>query len=333
MRVGLDGLGGDELLQSGVWGAFRNKLGWRALPVRMIGTDVNGTLLLLCRRTLLGTFVYCPLGPQAQPQAGASSIWLERIARAVRPLLPATSFVVRFDPPWPEDDWSGICRAVAPAVQPLSTVIIDIRRDDADLMAAMKAKTRYNVRLAERRGVVVREVGSGGLDHWYRLHSAMARRQGITKHSLQYFRQLFHTADSYPGRRPRFLLLVAEYAGEEVAGIIVSLFGQRARYLYGASSEHHRDVMPNYGLQWAAMRIAREAGCHTYDLFGIPRSADPTLPMSGLYRMKTGFGGTIEHRVNAYDAVLNRPRHAAFRAAESARVRYLKRGRGVGLGG
>ena len=266
-RVELDALSGDELLQSGFWGTFRARLGWRPLAVAVSGAGVAGTVLLLCRRTPAGTFVYCPLGP------------------------------------------------------------------GADLLAAMKPKTRYNVRLAERRGVVVREAGAAGLYGWYRLHRDMARRQGITRHSLRYFRELFLTADTYPGRRPRLLLLMAACEGEDVAGIVVSLFGRRARYLYGASSDRHRHAMPNYGLQWTAMRLAREAGCQTYDLFGIPRTADPALPMAGLYRMKTGFGGEIVHRAPAHDAVLNRPRHAAFRGAERARAWYLHRGRAPGHGG
>lgn len=332
-RVELDALAGDELLQSGFWGAFRRRLGWRPLPVAVTGVGAAaGTVLLLCRRTPAGTFVYCPLGPGTEAPSGESGAYLDRMARAVRPLLPPASFAVRFDPPWPEERWSGAVRA-APAVQPQSTVIVDLRRDDAELLAAMKPKTRYNVRLSERRGVVVREAGPAGLDGWYRLHCGMARRQGITRHSRRYFGELFATAAAYPGRRPRLLLLMAEYAGEQVAGIVVSLFGRRARYLYGASSDRHRQAMPNYRLQWAAMRLAREAGCHTYDLFGIPRSADPALPMAGLYRMKTGFGGTIVHRAPAYDAALNRPRYAAFRLAETARARYLLRGRAPGGAG
>ena len=331
-RIELDALAGDELLQSGFWGSFRARLGWRPLAVAVSGAGVAATVLLLCRRTPAGTFVYCPLGPGAEPPSAACGAYLDRLARAARPLLPPASFAVRFDPPWPEDRWSGRWRA-APAVQPQSTVFVDLQRDEADLLAAMKPKTRYNVRLAERRGVVVREVGAAGLDGWYRLHRDMAHRQGITRHSLRYFRELFLTADTYPGRCPRLLLLMAACNGEDVAGIVVSLFGRRARYLYGASSDRHRHAMPNYGLQWTAMRLAREAGCRTYDLFGIPRTADPALPMAGLYRMKTGFGGQIVHRAPAHDAVLNRPRHAAFRGAERARAWYLHRGRAPGHGG
>lgn len=331
-RVELDALAGDELLQSGFWGTFRARLGWHPVAAAVSGAGVAGTVLLLSRSTPAGTFVYCPLGPQAEPPAEASGACLDGMARAVRPLLPTGSFAVRFDPPWPEERWCGGRRA-APHVQPQSTVIVDLRPEEGDLLAAMKAKTRYNVRLSERRGIAVREAGAAGLDGWYRLHRDMARRQGITRHSLRYFRELFLAADTYPGRRPRLLLLMAAHDGEDVAGIVVSLFGRRARYLYGASSDRHRHAMPNYGLQWTAMRLARQAGCETYDLFGIPRSADPTLPMAGLYRMKTGFGGAIVHRAPAHDAVLNRPRHAAFRAAERARAWYLHRGRKPGAGG
>ena len=328
-RVELEALAGDELLQSGFWGAFRARLGWRPLAVDVAGV---GTVLLLGRRTPAGTFVYCPLGPRAEPTSGRE----RRVSRSPGPGRSTVAAAGQPRRPLRYAVAGGALvrrRRAAPAVQPRSTVIVDLLRDEADLLAAMKPKTRYNVRLAARRGVVVREAGAAGLDGWYRLHRDMARRQGITRHSLRYFRELFRTADTYTGRRPRLLLLMAACEGEDVAGIVVSLFGRRARYLYGASSDRHRHAMPNYGLQWTAMRLAREAGCHTYDLFGIPRTADPALPMAGLYRMKTGFGGEIVHRAPAHDAVLNRPRHAAFRAAERARAWYLHRGRSPGAGG
>ena len=87
-RVELDALAGDELLQSGFWGAFRRRLGWRPLPVAVTGAGAAGTALLLCRRTPAGAFVYCPLGPQTEAPSGASGAYLDRMARAVRPLLP-----------------------------------------------------------------------------------------------------------------------------------------------------------------------------------------------------------------------------------------------------
>lgn len=322
--VNLDMLSGDELLQSGFWGAFRSRFGWEPLALDVIGNGATGTVLLLSRKTLLGTFVYCPLGPQMEPTDGGGEAYLRHIANAARSLLPPASFAIRFDLPWPEDASYRLENA-APAVQPKSTVILDLRRKESVLLSEMKSKTRYNIRLAERHGVIVSEKGPSALEDWYQLHRDMARRQGITCHGERYFHELFATVEEYPGRAPRLLLLMAEYAGEAVAGIIVSLYGSRARYLYGASSDRHRNVMPNYLLQWTAMKMAREAGCFSYDLFGIPRSADPSLPMAGLYRMKTGFGGRILHRAGAYEEVLKPIRHAGFRAAEAIRSVYFRR--------
>jgi lipid II:glycine glycyltransferase (peptidoglycan interpeptide bridge formation enzyme) len=173
----------------------------------------------------------------------------------------------------------------------------------------MKSKTRYNIRLARRRGVEVRVTDEKGLEEWHRLHRETARRKGIVEESSKYFEDLFMMENP----RGRIRLLQASRGGGTLAAAVIARYKDRAYYLYGASSARERRVMAPYALQWACITYAREAGCRSYDLYGIPPSNDPSHPMWGLYRFKTGFGGKIRHYRGCWDYPFDRElykRHA-----------------------
>lgn len=315
---------GDELLQSRLWGAFKRQFGWEPHSFRIDGALESYTLLALARGTPLGRLLYVPYGvPPATP-----------LALLTRELSStAAAATVRFDLSWSvEAEVTGARKAVAD-VQPATTVVVDLRAGDDALLAAMKSKTRYNVRLAERRGVSIRVHTArasleGPLQAWSRLYQETARRHGITAHSAVYFRALFQLAaaatDVSTSSAARIFLIEARGGGELLAGIVVSVCGGQARYLYGASSETDRRSMPNYALQWAAMRLGKENGCGTYDMFGIPPTADPAHPWYGLYRLKTGFGGDIVHRAGCWDVPGSGWGFRLMRAAERARIWYFR---------
>jgi len=117
---------------------------------------------------------------------------------------------------------------------------------------------------------------------------------------------------------------VARHEGRALAAIITVFHGTEAIYLYGASSDEGRNLMPAYALQWEAIRAARDAGCRSYDLYGIPPSDDPGHPMAGLYRFKTGFGGEVRHYAGAWDYVYRPVAYRAFRLAERGRLFWHK---------
>jgi lipid II:glycine glycyltransferase (peptidoglycan interpeptide bridge formation enzyme) len=190
----------------------------------------------------------------------------------------------------------------------------------------MKPKWRYNIRLSERKGVCVREGRGEDLATFYDLLQVTARRDRFEIHSLGYYRAAF---DLLVPDRAR--LLIAEFEGEPLAAIFVSALGEEAIYLYGASGNSHRELMPNHALHWAAMQWARARGCTRYDLWGIgeenavqsvPESASARAALpAGLYQFKQGFGGSIVRYISAYDAILSRARHALY-----ARLAALGRG-------
>jgi len=321
-----------SFLQSAAWGRFKAGFGWtaRAFLVEW-EPGLSRPLLVLCRKIAPGVrMAYAPLGPEppdglGAPPGGAAA----EIARGIRPHLPPDVAFVRFDPPWSGPDGGfpeGLpppFRRAAADVQPPDTVVVDLSPSPEDILAAMKPKWRYNIGLAEKRGVSVDpspDSGAGlrsGLGAFHGLLAETARRDGISMHGLEYYEALFGAYGGEPQQSVR--LYVARHGGERLAAAVVLFRGEEATYLYGASSNDRRNLMAPYALQWRAMRDAKEAGCLRYDLFGIPPDENPDHPMAGLYRFKTGFGGAILHRPGSWDFPYRPARCALFALAESLR--------------
>ena len=333
LPIALDDLQpGDELLQSALWGRFKQRFGWHPQAVSWQAAGSGGTLLALTRPTPFGLLAYVPGAPAAAPATGDPARVLAELApRIALPRAGAAArrpALVRYDLPWPAAavPLTGARLYRAPVdVQPTSTVLVDLLEDEARLLARMKPKTRYNIRLAQRRGVTVAVLPAAAargrpLADWYRLYRATAARHRITTHSERYFAALFELAAA--AAAPELFLLSAGYRDELLGGIVVSICGRMGRYLYGASAPRRRELMANYALQWAALRLARERGCHTYDLYGIPPAADPSHPWFGLYQFKTGFGGAIVHRRGCWDYALQPLSYRLLRQGELLRRRY-----------
>ncbi len=296
---------------------------------------------------------YVPLGPciPCENPYERGEV-LSATASAVRPYLPAGTVFVRFDPPWTCGDGSvaskrdavlrggtergggdgsiggartARARKAPMDVQPPDTVLVDLSVSRDDMLEAMKPKWRYNVRLAEKKGVSVRRFDgkdalAGALEEFYRLYLETAKRDGIAIHGFTYYRRLLESIGPQ-----RVSVYLAESGGKAIASIITLCFGTEATYLYGASSNEGRNLMPAYLLQWKAMLDAKESGCAVYDMYGIPPNADPSHPMHGLYRFKTGFGGSVTHRVGSHDVPLIPLAYGAYALAERARALWFKR--------
>ncbi|MEM9424187.1 MAG: peptidoglycan bridge formation glycyltransferase FemA/FemB family protein, partial [Spirochaetota bacterium] len=194
---------------------------------------------------------------------------------------------------------AGFYRA-AQRVQVPDTVLLDLRPGEEELLAQMHKKHRYNIRLAQKKGVEVRSVvGSEGLEEWYALYQITARRDKIGIHNFAYYRTLFEQLEGEPDAS-LFLYMAYDSAdgsdSPALAGIIVLHYRGTATYMYGASSNRKRELMPNYLLQWHAISQARAAGLCCYDFFGVPPHSEPGHPLHGLYRFKVGFGAYLVQR-------------------------------------
>ncbi len=308
--------------------------------------------MLVLERRLAGrfSFLYVPRGPvlDSTDDEGKSRSLAEFAERARG--LSDTAVFLRLDPPWSAteavssgDDETSIAgfdeksrpapgapfRRASMDIQPPDTVILPLRnagtpRSDEELLSAMKPKWRYNIRLAGKKGVAVADEGAAGIDVFYDLYRTTSERDRIAIHPKSYYETMFSLAKDYGSAAPRLGLWVARHEGAPLAAIITSFANGKAVYLYGASSDEKRNLMPAYALQWEAIRAARDSGCAEYDFFGIPPCDDPAHPMSGLYRFKTGFGGRIEHFAGSWDYVYRPVPYAAYRTAEAARKFWFK---------
>ncbi len=193
-------------------------------------------------------------------------------------------------------------------IQPPRTIIVDINSAEEQILARMKQKTRYNIRLAEKKGVTVRTWAD--IESFHKMMLVTGGRDGFGVHAREYYQR------AYDLLHPKQMgeLLLAEYEGKPLAALFVAQYGNRAYYLYGASTDEERNRMPTYLLQWEAMKWAKARGCEEYDLWGIPDEEEATLEANfetrhdglwGVYRFKRGFGGELKRAVQAMDKVYN----------------------------
>jgi len=332
--------GADSFLQSDLWGRFKSRFGWEA---KAFSVDWNQggarPLLALSRRIApLLSMTYIPWGPELpadfpnDPNLRAQAS--DELARALQPFLNST--FIRFDLPWFDIGGgkptlpTGRFRRAGADIQPPDTVLVDLTPPLDEILTAMKPKCRYNIGLAEKRGVVISEQDDN-IEVFYLLLKETALRDGIAVHNIEYYRALFEESRNKNSQTvpTQLRLYIARHENDDLAGIVTLFRGKQATYLYGASSNIKRNLMAPYALQWKAMRDAKAYGCTVYDLFGIPPDESPGHPMAGLYRFKTGFGGSIVHRPGSWDYPYKPVPHALFKNAESLRKKLMQRKRGV----
>ena len=326
-----------SFLQTGFWGAFKSSFGWR--PQHFLIGNEKEPLLVLERRLARGvSFAYLPRGPIANVAESERTEYLVALAVALKPLLSRDCVFLRFDPPWYTEETDSIpetldrpclgrpLRRATMDIQPPDTTTLALAdRSDEELLAGMKPKWRYNIRLAEKKGVAVAvESGHEAVDTFYDLYRTTAERDKIALHPKAYYERLLDMASGYDGPAPDLRLWIARFEGKPIAAIVTSFRKTEAVYLYGASSDEERNRMPAYALQWAAIRAARDAGCSYYDFYGIPPRQDSHHAMAGLYRFKTGFGGKVLHYAGSWDYALSPMLYLGYRTAEAVRNYWFK---------
>ena len=184
-------------------------------------------------------------------------------------------------------------------IQFRNTVMIDLSASEDEMLARMKQKTRYNVRLANKKGVRVRVGSKDDLPMLYKMYAETSLRDGFVIRDEGYYRTVWQTF--MVSKSPTCEPLTAEVDGEPVAAIFVFYFAGRAYYLYGMSRQAHREKMPNYLLQWEAMRRAKAMGCLMYDLWGAPDEFNEDDSLWSVFRFKEGLGGEVVRTLGAWD--------------------------------
>ena len=301
-----------HILQTDAWGHLKSAFGWEAERVAL--ADSEGALACgaLVLHRAFPPMAYIPRGPIVNwadgAQVRALLAELEHRARKRRAIL------LKLEPDISDipDHRSALAacglRPSPHLIQPPRTILLNITGEEETILGRMNQGTRRKIRLSERREVTLRRGGPDDLDSFSTLMAATGERNVFGIHAPAYYRAAY-TLFAPQGRAA---LLMASHDGRDLAGLMVFAFGNRAWYFYGASSGEESHRMPAYGLQWEAIRWARECGCVVYDLWGIPDEDPAALEAQfqarsdglwGVYGFKRGFGGEIWRSVGAWDMV------------------------------
>jgi lipid II:glycine glycyltransferase (peptidoglycan interpeptide bridge formation enzyme) len=313
------GLRGAHALQTWQWGQVKAHVGWRAHP--LVWRDATGKVcagaLVLQRSAPLGLSVmYAPRGPMLDwENTGLAAKVLDDLQKFARE---QGAIFLKIDPELSlgvgirgeEDERPNPAGLAVQAdltargwrfsdeqIQFRNTVLVGLNEDEDDLLMRMKSKTRYNIRLAKRRGVTMRPGGVEDIDLLYRMYAHTSVRDDFLIRGKDYYDLVWRTFFKADLAEP----LIAEVEGEPVGAVVIFRFGGRAWYIHGMSLDEHREKMFSYRLQWEAMLRSKEAGCTAYDMWGAPDTFDKSDPMWGVYRFKDGFGGQVVRTLGAWD--------------------------------
>lgn len=290
-----------HFLQCGAWGEVKSHFGW--YPRRIQVGDV-GAQVLFRKLPLKQTIAYVPKGPVGKPD---QNFWSE-----LNELCHAQSAIfLKIEP----DYWEGdntlkqdtwVAFQESDNIQPRRTIIVDLSAGEDAVLSRMKQKTRYNINLAVKKGIVVkpwRDFESLG-----KMFAITADRDGFGVHTALYYQKVF---EEYH-KSGQVEVLCGFLDTTPLAVIMVIKQGDRSWYVYGASTNLERNRMPTYLLQWEGIRWAIAQGCKTYDLWGIPDEEESDLEAGfegrsdglwGVYRFKRGFGGEVFRSATAHDRV------------------------------
>lgn len=315
-----------HVLQTWEWGQVKTRFGWQPFP--RLWQDASGTVqaaALILERSFRLPGLNREFRIQYVPRGPMLCTWEdEDLRRRVlsdlhRSAIDRQAIFIKIDPEVIQG--RGISGTISSRendlaqelvrngwlyspeqVQFRNTIVVDLKPEPDEILSRMKQKTRYNIRLAERKGVAVRPGGLQDIDLLYRMYAQTALRDGFAIREKDYYQHVwetFHQANMAD-------FLIAEVDDQAIAAVIVFRFAGRAWYMYGMSLDLHREKMPNHLLQWQAMLKVREQGCYAYDMWGAPDTFDPSDEMWGVYRFKEGFGGEVIRYIGAWDLPVQR---------------------------
>ena len=295
-----------HLLQTTPWGEVKEEFGWRVsrVSVGQIGAQI------LFKPLVLGfSWAYIAKGPVGKPDEGFWSL-IADICKKHRAVFLKIEPDLEQERQNPQIQFFPINSAQKSihTIQPRRTLIVNLEGSEEDILLRMKQKTRYNIRLSERKGVMVHS--SEDVDRFFELLQITGQRDAFGIHSKEYYTKVFNAFVA----KKLGKLLFAVYEGILLSAAMIFFHGKRSWYFYGASSNQHRNLMAPYAIQWEAIRWAKSKGCNQYDLWGVPdvdydnleaEFTDRSDGLWGVYRFKRGFGGKLTRSIGAWDVVYN----------------------------
>jgi len=303
------------------------KSGWGSEIVVSRGSDgkIKGSMLVLIQRlpVIGSSLLYAPHGPVCDYYDTETIKDLLDGAKLLAKRYRA--YLLKVDPIIEENDIKAIenftslgfsfkpNKKYGETIQPRSNHMIDnlSGKTEQELLMSFTQKTRYNIRLAAKHGVECRIMREDGIDDFYRLYQITSERDNFGIRSKEYYRNMVKAF----GEHCRLYLCYHE--GKAISGALCIRFAGRTHYVFGASANEGRQLMPNHLMQWEMIKWALEGGCHTYDFMGTPKPEDENSPMYGLYRFKSGFGGRNVTYAGEFDYVFNPLVNAIFNCCKA----------------
>lgn len=308
-----------HILQTARWAQLKRAFDWQDQQVALahLGDTLPQAVTLMLYRSLplnLSRLAYVPRGPVMDwNNAAMRDAMLAQLTNAARA---NGAFAIKFEPDLDDTPENRAMlttlglRESHQTVQPPRTILIDVSGDEDDILMRMSQSTRRKVRTPYKKGVTFRHGTVHDIETFSAVIEETSERNDFGVHSQKYYQMAY----ALFGRPGKVTLILAEWEGKTLGAIMCYAQGSRAWYFYGASASIERNRMATYGLQWEAIKWARQKGCRWYDMWGIPDEDEETLEdqfqrrddgLWGVYGFKRGFGGVVSRSVGAWDLILN----------------------------
>ncbi|MDZ7666668.1 MAG: peptidoglycan bridge formation glycyltransferase FemA/FemB family protein [Desulfotignum sp.] len=329
----------DIIFQTQYWAQVKARLGWQPRAYDIEDRISKNDMLVLVKSLNDGACAaYVPQGPEFGPHRESYGPYLESLSESIVDQMDSDVAFIRYDLPWespyteifdkkpahefPDErirelrmnfgtkNWNFRKTPVDMTVA--DSYVIDIDGTEDTILGRMKSKTRYNIRLAARKGVRVYAACTKALPVFHELHLETAKRKGFLVREYSYFETLF-SSQKEKSDPCEIKLMLAVHGRDVLAGAIVAITEKTAYFLYGASAVNKRNFMSSYALHWETIRYAKALNCRTYDMGAVSPAHLTEHPFFGLYRFKTGFGGRIVHRAGSWDYPIDQDAYSSFR--------------------
>ncbi len=298
-----------QFLQSWQWGQFQEKVAGKIFRLGIQEKGQLTTVATIIKKLLpIGkSYFYCPRGPIVRNlKLEISNLLFDEIRKLAKK---EKVIFFRFEPEFSITN-SQFLISKTIDVQPSKTLILDLFKSEEELLKDMRQKTRYNIRLAERKGIKIIEANINQFENFWQIMNETSHRDNFRLHSQNYYQEMLKIEKDF------IKLFLAEYEHKIIAVSIISFFGNAVTYLHGASSNKYRNIMAPYLLQWHCMKLAKEQGYNYYDLGGVDENKWP-----GLTKFKKGFGGREFEYPGTFDLVFNKRWYGIYKL-----IRRLRRG-------
>ncbi len=308
-----------QFLQAWAWGEFQRQLGRDVVRLAVFEGDriLVGVQAIQYALPFNQNYWYVPRGSVHSDRATVAACRLLHSA-LVEKARSTQSLCIRKEPSFELEncphDYESRGFLKGPTMQPADSLILDLNRTLEQIEAGLHQKTRYNIHLAERKGVNVFEsTNAQSLNDFLALQSMTAQRDKIKPFPDSYFQKMYQVL--VPAGQLSFWR--AEYQGSLLAINLMISFGDTVSYNHGASSDEDRNVMAPHLLQWKTIEDAKRSGFAYYDFRGITPDDNPKRAWAGITRFKKGFGGRVVHYVGCYDFVLNSAWYRLYRLGQA----------------